>query len=408
MSSAAVVWIGLHDLSRTGVPIVLSRLLRASSEQHRRNVHVIAIHGGPLLDELGDLAESVTVLEPAGRRSVSGALVTGVRSVSSGRRSLRASAAAMESSFWKIRLSRLPRPDVLLLNGAGSWPLMGVVSAETKVVLHLHELETGLDRSVPRREQKAAFDRASRVMVVSGAVADLACSRGAGADKIVMVPGIVDSRPVTEPDERATIGVAGTSDGGVAGGEDVLEEQSRLDPERTWVVGVGKTGWRKGTDRLAPIAYELGRRISSSSVGWVGGAPRGQDAGWIDGADPVTWMDELVDPWSVAGEAEVILIPSREDPLPLVALEAGQRGLPVVATPTGGLPDLLSDGRGFVAGRQRLTDLCDLTERVIRDPVLAAEAGAALQNYVQQHHTGAVVAPVWWDVIVNASGSVHK
>ncbi|MGB3409689.1 MAG: glycosyltransferase family 4 protein [Microthrixaceae bacterium] len=397
MSNGAVVWIGLHNMSRTGVPIVLARLLRASSEQQRRSVHVIAMHGGPLEEELGELAGSVTVLEPAGHRSVPGALVTGIRSVAAGWRPLNSSASAIESSFWRARLSRLPHPDVLLLNGAGAWPLTGVVSSETQVVLHLHELETGLDRSVPHRDQQAAFDRASRVMVVSAAVADLARSRGASADKIVVVPGIVDS--------RSAAGVDGLHTSGVSSRTGPPESHTELDPDRIWVIGVGRPGWRKGTDRLAPIAYELGRRLPSSSVGWIGGAPVGQDAGWVDGTDPIEWIKELIDPWSVAAKANVIFIPSREDPLPLVALEAGQRGLPVVATPTGGLPELLSKGRGFVTSGQRLADLCDTTEHVLRNPGLAAEAGAALSEHVEQHHTGAVVASIWWDAILSDSGS---
>lgn len=400
MSDGAVVWIGLHNMSRTGVPIVLSRLLRASLERQRRSVHIIAINGGPLAAEFEDLAESVTVLEPAGRRSISGAVVTGLRSVAAGRRPLSVSASAIESGIWKVRLSRLPHPDVLLLNGAGSWPLIGAVSSETQVVLHLHELETGLDRSVPHRDQKVAFDRASRVMVVSAAVADLARSRGARADKIVVVPGIVDS--------RYTAGVDGLPINTAVGRTDPPKAQMDLDPDRTWVIGVGRPGWRKGTDRLAPISFELGRRIPLASVGWIGGAPRGQDAGWVDGSDPVTWIDELVDPWSVAAKADVIVIPSREDPLPLVALEAGQRGIPVVATPTGGLPELLSQGRGFVTPGQRLTDLCDMTEHVLRNPDLAVEAGAALSEHVEKHHTAAVVAPMWWDAIVNDSWSESR
>ena len=55
------------------------------------------------------------------------------------------------------------------------------------------------------------------------------------------------------------------------------------------------------------------------------------------------------DPWAVVEAPAALVVPSREDPLPLVALEAGARCIPVVACRrSGGLDDLLADGRGWL------------------------------------------------------------
>ena len=170
-----------------------------------------------------------------------------------------------------------------------------------------------------------------------------------------------------------------------------------------WVLGAGRPGWRKGTDRLAAVAFELGRRGVAASLGWVGGTPAGADAVWVEARDPIRWFPEVEDPWAVLAAADCILVPSREDPLPLVALEAGDHGLPVVATPTGGLSSLLADGRGFLTQGQDLRSMCDQVSRVLSSPAEAQEAGERLRSHVRRHHRSAPVAQIWWDAVNDAA-----
>ncbi|MBS1838538.1 MAG: glycosyltransferase family 4 protein, partial [Actinobacteria bacterium] len=254
------------------------------------------------------------------------------------------------------------------------------VVGDPPYVVHLHELETGLDRSIDPTRQASALAGASRVLAVSRPVADLAVRRGADPRQVELLPGVVEVSAVTSAPVPA-----GSATGRV-------------------VMGAGVPGWRKATDRVAAVAHELDRAGRPGAVGWVGGAPSGQDARWVSATDPVRWYEETDDPWAVMGAAEVVLVPSREDPLPLVALEAGLRSKAVVATPTGGLPDLLGEGRGAIAPTHDVSWIASTTARLLGDPAERMALGAALREEVLAHHDAAVLAPRWWGFLRDAAG----
>jgi glycosyltransferase involved in cell wall biosynthesis len=368
--SPPTVWVLVPDLSRTGVPTVLARLLSGVPRERASRIHVVARRGGPLRDAIGRSSASVTVLEPDSGRSAPNAVGAALRTLS-GSRAGRTAAERVEVAAWKRRLRTLPAPDVVVVNGAGAWPLVAATPGETPVVLHLHELDTALDRCIEPESQRVALRRATSVMVVSDPVRELALRRGARSASIVTVPGVVAD-------------AASTPQGETHG--------------RSWVMGAGTPGWRKGTDRVVALAWELGRRHPDVSVAWVGGRPRGVDADWVEAGSPLAWYEESPDPWVLLERAGVIVVPSREDPLPLVALEAGQHAKAVVATATGGLPSLLRDDRGVVVGHD-LRALTDAVSTLLAAPARADELGTALADHVRQHHTVDVVAPTWLQVI---------
>ena len=386
-----VIWIAVHDLSRTGVPVLLARLLQASPARQREVVHLVAMYGGPLLRELQSLCASVTVLEPSDRRSASSAASLGLITLGMGR-----AGEVVRHSAWRAKLARRPKPDVLLVHGAGAWPVTQVVSSKLPVVLHLHELETALDRCIPRPEQAAAFQRAQQVMVVSAPVAELARNRGANSAKILLVPGCVR---LPAADEAETSELESNLP------ESNVTESSAPETDSVqWVLGAGTPGWRKGTDRLAAVAHALQRVSSPAQVGWVGGRPTGADATAVGRTDLVNWIPESADPWKLLSRTAVFVLPSREDPLPLVALEAGLHRRAVVAMPTGGLPDLLADGRGLVGSRQDLRWFVAAVEQVLASRALAEDLGQRLHEFVRTHHDVDVIAPRWLQAVSDTAG----
>jgi len=81
-------------------------------------------------------------------------------------------------------------------------------------------------------------------------------------------------------------------------------------------------------------------------------------------------------------DADVFVLPSDEEGVPAVILEAGLSGIPVVATAVGGNRALLADGRGIIIERRNLDQLIDALVQVAGDPCAPAVSGASLRDFV--------------------------
>ena len=157
------------------------------------------------------------------------------------------------------------------------------------------------------------------------------------------------------------------------------------------------TAWRRWRTRFAADPAR-----TSVSVGR--GRPSGPDAVAVAAADPVHWFDERADPGRCCGAPRSWWCPSREDPLPLVALEAGVRARPVVAMPTG--RSARSAGGRAGHGRASVTTSAGSTTRWLAcwtDPDEARAMGSALRERVSGTASRDVVVP-WWGTLVDAAG----
>lgn len=82
---------------------------------------------------------------------------------------------------------------------------------------------------------------------------------------------------------------------------------------------------------------------------------------------------------TVLGAADAVCVPSTApDPLPNSALEAAAAGRPVVATNSGGLPDIVKDGKtGLLIPPKDPAALAGALERIASDPALGRRLGAS-------------------------------
>lgn len=93
--------------------------------------------------------------------------------------------------------------------------------------------------------------------------------------------------------------------------------------------------------------------------------------------DRVIWAGYVRDQALIYDDMDICVVPSRtEDPLPTTAIEAGLCGLPVVATTTGGLPEIVEHGvTGLLVPTGVPTQLAEAIEILIRDPKLRHTMG---------------------------------
>jgi glycosyltransferase involved in cell wall biosynthesis len=94
--------------------------------------------------------------------------------------------------------------------------------------------------------------------------------------------------------------------------------------------------------------------------------------------------------WLARGDGEDLLaraavfaLPSYAEGLPMSLLEAMAAGCPVVATPVGGIPDLVThDVNGLLVPPGNPQALADALQRILRDRALAARLGNAARQTI--------------------------
>lgn len=96
-------------------------------------------------------------------------------------------------------------------------------------------------------------------------------------------------------------------------------------------------------------------------------------------ADVVEWRGFTEDVDAVFADIDVSVVPSRhEEAFPMTAVEASLAGLPVIATRSGGLPEVVVDGEtGFVVPRREPAQIAAAIERLYRDAHLRHRLGTA-------------------------------
>lgn len=93
-------------------------------------------------------------------------------------------------------------------------------------------------------------------------------------------------------------------------------------------------------------------------------------------ADRVTFLGEVSDVPAVLARAGLFVLPSRAEGIPLTLLEAMARGLPVVATRVGGIPEVVVDEEtGLLVPPSEPEVLAAAIRRVLLDPELALRLG---------------------------------
>ncbi len=206
-------------------------------------------------------------------------------------------------------------------------------------------------------------------------------------------------------------------------GQDVVRGLG-IDPARPTVVFVGRITRQKGLPHLLRAAHRL---PSDVQLVLCAGAPdtAGLEAEVAAGVaalqeqrDGVVWISQMLpqaDLIAVLAAATVFACPSVYEPLGIVNLEAMALGLPVVASATGGIPEVVDDGTtGVLVPLEQVADgtgtpldpprfeaeLAEALTRVVTDATLAARMGAAGRDRAAAHFS--------WDAIGQRTREVYR
>ena len=177
---------------------------------------------------------------------------------------------------------------------------------------------------------------------------------------------------------------------------ELLEKTYSVPKDAVVIGGCGNAEWRKGNDIFNWIARRVLQKTSPLDVYfvWVGAGPQHEIFELIRSDIHLMGLENriiLIPPTPQAldyiSRFDVLLLSSREDPYPLVVLEAALNEIPVVCFDgAGGAPELIESDAGFVVPYMDISAASEALIKLILDPSLRETMGQKGRTKVLERH----------------------
>lgn len=318
-----ILFIG-HNASRSGGPIVLLHLLRWLRENAGElEIDLLLLRGGELEAAFRQVAE-VYVLPDA--RSSS--LVDKITS--------RLEKAAFRSGPWAPYQKTY---DAVVGNTVVTLEQLKVFKAQgMRTVAWLHELDYAIQVLVGTDKFVELATFADDFIVGSNAVRTMLERFGIGNIHVVY--------DFWKPDEI------------IPNNGSAFREELGFAPDAFVVLGCGAMEWRKGADLFLQVAARVSSKYADAFFIWVGGDAERSNLECVQMQHDLKLLNLQGKVFLVGNQQntrryfdamDVFALTSREDPFPLVCLEAASLGKPVICFDSaGGVPEFVEKDAGIV------------------------------------------------------------
>jgi glycosyltransferase involved in cell wall biosynthesis len=271
--------------------------------------------------------------------------------------------AYLASIPWRILADK---PDILhchlIPSNIIAKPL-GALLGVPVIINHDHTNDPHrIDNKILLALDKSTNRFAHHIIAVAAACRDFLTSHESiRPEKISLVPNAIDlrrfsPREASRDEARASLG---------------LPAASRI------VAGVGRLNPQKNFALFLDIAAQLAPRFPDLHFLLAGDGPEEQmlreKASALGIANRVTFSGYVADTRLVYLAADVLLMPSRYEGLPMTLLEAMAMGLPVVASKLDGIAEVIGDGaEGFLAPSDDAALFAERTAALLADAELSS------------------------------------
>jgi glycosyltransferase involved in cell wall biosynthesis len=295
------------------------------------------------------------------------------------------------------RLGTFAGTDVkaVFINSVASGAFLKFWNADTPVLAFIHELPKLLNRH--RKDLNLIKQRARTIIGGSEAVRlALRDQFGLEEERLRTVYGFIES--------LAPVQVVSLEEKRIA------REELGIDPDAFLVTACGVLHWRKSPDKFIEVAEKvIGQAGRQTEFVWIGGGPDHEQCEKIAAAkglgEAIRFTGYEPDIMRWLNASDLFVLPSEEDPFPLVCLYAAMALNPIVCfEKAGGMPDFVRKGCGRAVPFGDVEAMASAVLEYAMDGDLRERDGRAGRALVQSEHTVATTGPQLLHYIREAAG----
>ncbi len=359
-----------HKANNSGAPLVLLSILKAFKQKTTVPFEVLCMEDGALVNEFSKLCKTY-IWKVSGKEKKS--FLDG-----------------FTKSLIRIRqilrgvyiISRLKGTRLIVYNTIANGHIqkkLAVTSA--KHIYYVHELEAAIQMLTNTEERKFLFEKTSAFLAVSHAVrSNLIASHGVPEENIITVATPMQANHRTDFDHKDY--------------RDKFKSLNGITNEI--IIGVlGAAEWRKGFDFFIPLVTIFFKRFPNADVQFIWKGLKDDYMAFVNTYDfEKSGLQNKIkllphDQFALETLAcyDIHLLLSREDPYPLVMLEAASYSIPTICFQNaGGAPEFVGDDCGFTVPYGDLLAMADKLYELSTNTELRVRMGiASRQKLVQKH-----------------------
>ncbi len=369
-----------HEASLTGAPLVLLYFMEWLEEHYPNAYEVGVLHlkGGALEPRFNKLAKHVFKMAP-NRPSITYRVANKIAPEQLSKK-LKTPNEKMVNQIAELGFDIIYANTAVALNTATE--IKQKTNNNTKLIAHIHELYVGLKRYVKDPDKIVPH-----------------------LDKIIAVSQVVRNNILQEWKLESTM-------------VDVVYEfsktnviqRSSINKDKVFTVGAsGTVFWRKGPDLFIQVARYIKENHPKKKLQfvWVGKISEseqlilGEDLIKLDLKDSVHFVGQQENPHPYFENFDVFLMTSREDPFPLVCIEVGMLGKPIVCFDKAtGIQEVIAHGGGKVVPYLNIEKMSQAVVDYYDDKTLL-EKDACIAKEKFSQFTPEIRCPQIYEIIKN-------
>ncbi len=194
-----------------------------------------------------------------------------------------------------------------------------------------------------------------------------------------------------------------------------LKQSLGIEPNRYVIGGIGAGAWRKGVDLFLLLAAKLIREKAEANYHfvWIGIGAYPHESAMLSYDVEKAGLSEFVHLLPSTGNYkeylqvfDIFVLPSREDPYPLIVLEAAMMEKPLICFEgAGGVPEFIQGDAGKVIPYLNLDQMAEAVEEIRHNPEATQRMTAIAKERVTLMHDVEITAPIIRDIIEKYAGS---